>query len=398
MKRPLALLVACVIAISLFSISAVAETIEFPPESVASITSFDPNINSKGIIYVGGTFVVEDYWWDKTSTYYDHSLIRFDTSALPRNIVIKKAYLNICLYFFTYDLNYPPFGVSVLARGIANDWDENKVTWSTKPALYNDLAYTGSTTVVNETGKYYSWDVTRLASAWHSKTKANHGIHLSSIVPYESYALHFTSPLSNDPYYSKQPKLVVEYQLLPPPPARPAPPTVAPKAKVFLTRLSFGAKPKTVKKGRRTALYGQLTSATSAANRTIFSRTALSRKIVVIKERVVSKARKKRKARYRKVYLKYRSLYRKTKNKTLRKRYQRRANKYKKAYKKTKTVFYKTIKRARTNSRGKFKTKIRVKRNMLLKAFFGRTASYKKSKSKLLRVKVKKAKKKKRKK
>ncbi len=171
--------------------------------------------------------------------------------------------------------------------------------------------------------------------------------------------------------------------------------------------LSLKAKPKTVKVGRRTLLYGQLTSRVST-----ISRKALAGKIVAIKERVVSKARKKRKARYLKTYRKhrakymaYKKKYRKTRNKTLRRRYQRAAVKYKKAmnkylraYRKTKIVVYKTIKRARTNSKGKFRAKIRVKRNMLLKAFVGRTASYKKSKSKLLRVKIKKSKKKKRRK
>ncbi|KKL78386.1 hypothetical protein LCGC14_2025360, partial [marine sediment metagenome] len=66
---------------------------------------------------------------------------------------------------------------------------------------------------------------------------------------------------------------------------------------------------------------------------------------IVIKRKVKSKSRAKRKARYRKLYFKNRSFYRKTKNRTLKRRYKRRAGKYKKAYRRIKVFYRKVIKR-----------------------------------------------------
>ncbi len=69
--------------------------------------------------------------------------------------------------------------------------------------------------------------------------------------------------------------------------------------------------------------------------------------VVKIRKRIKSKSRVKRQARYKKLYLKYRNLYRKTRNRTLKRHYKSRAAKYHRAYRRIKVVFYKTVKTVR---------------------------------------------------
>ena len=69
--------------------------------------------------------------------------------------------------------------------------------------------------------------------------------------------------------------------------------------------------------------------------------------IVKIRQKVKSKSRAKKQSKYKKLYRKFASLYRKAKNKTLKKRYKKLADKYKKASRRVRVTYYKNVKTVR---------------------------------------------------
>ena len=99
------------------------------------------------------------------------------------------------------------------------------------------------------------------------------------------------------------------------------------------------SKPKTYAKGTSAKRKGKRKIATAKLRWKVRDNSRKAKVTLKIQKRVKSKSRAKKKARYKKLYLKYRKLRGKSNKK--------RARKYKKAYRKTKTVFYKTVKTAR---------------------------------------------------
>ncbi len=99
------------------------------------------------------------------------------------------------------------------------------------------------------------------------------------------------------------------------------------------------SKPRTYAKGTSAKRKGRRKIATAKLRWKVKDNDSKAKVTVKIQKKVKSKSRAKKKARYKKLYLKYRKLRGKSNKK--------RAKKYKKAYRKTKTVFYKTVKTAR---------------------------------------------------
>ncbi len=105
------------------------------------------------------------------------------------------------------------------------------------------------------------------------------------------------------------------------------------------------------RKGRRKIATAKLRWKVKDNSNTVYVKLRIQKRIKS-RSRVARKARYLRRYRaYRGKYLKYRTKYRKIRNRTLRRRYKRAAvkyrkakNKYLRAYRKTKTIVYKTVK------------------------------------------------------
>ena len=99
------------------------------------------------------------------------------------------------------------------------------------------------------------------------------------------------------------------------------------------------SKPRTYAKGTSAKRKGRRKIASAKLRWKVKDNSSKAKVALKIQKKVKSRSRAKKKARYKKLYLKYRKLRGKSNKK--------RARKYKKAYRKTKTVFYKTVKTAR---------------------------------------------------
>jgi hypothetical protein len=112
------------------------------------------------------------------------ALVRFDLPALPAGATLVTATLSA----YTFE---PPDHSESLAttsvKRIIDPWDEATVTWENQPEhlcceLYDEVYLRGG-------GRYYSWDVTPVASAWYAGTP-NYGFKLVSNYDYEEGPLY----------------------------------------------------------------------------------------------------------------------------------------------------------------------------------------------------------------
>ncbi len=160
-------------------------------------------------------------WTDLGRLIFSRSLIKFtDLAQIPKNSSVKQATL------FLYGLDegsvhlpqgnsyypgspYKSFGPNdVFIRRIITNWDENSVTWNTKPSttLAGESLISPSTKQWNDNT---SSDVTQMVGTFVQNPSKNYGfmLQLDKEKIYNSYG--FYSSESVDP--SKRPKLVIVY-------------------------------------------------------------------------------------------------------------------------------------------------------------------------------------------
>jgi hypothetical protein len=127
-------------------------------------------------------------------------VLQFDLSALPPNVTINNATLQVYLVE-SYD--YAGATRTITAYRISSWWTEFLVTWNDAPTFAE--AY-DSTSVGHGTWGWYPLDVTNLARAWLDGTYPNYGIMLrgSENIAYRAFASDGTN-------YA--PQLVVDYSL-----------------------------------------------------------------------------------------------------------------------------------------------------------------------------------------
>ncbi|HEC82555.1 MAG TPA: DNRLRE domain-containing protein, partial [Thermoplasmatales archaeon] len=89
-----------------------------------------------------------DYW-------ERDSLIRFDISSIATNSIIYSAKLKL-YYYYWWDNN--PVGHDLTLYRITSDWNEDTVTWNTRPSYAPQP--TGYSTVPSSAGIWMEWDVT----------------------------------------------------------------------------------------------------------------------------------------------------------------------------------------------------------------------------------------------
>ncbi len=105
-----------------------------------------------------------DYWRLDT-------LINFDLSSLRSDTEITLAELH--LYYYDYD-DTNPTGRALTCYGITSEWDEDTVTWDSRPSYASE--YTSVSHVPSEVGLWMTWDVTEDVRAILSQPAVdNHG-------------------------------------------------------------------------------------------------------------------------------------------------------------------------------------------------------------------------------
>ena len=97
------------------------------------------------------------------------SLIRFDISEIiPGTIIISAE-----LYLYYYDNYFNTAGRELNLHRITSDWDEDTVTWNTRPSIAPEA--TSFATVPDFTGVWMTWTVTDDVQDFVDEEKTNYG-------------------------------------------------------------------------------------------------------------------------------------------------------------------------------------------------------------------------------
>lgn len=177
------------------------------PEADAFVSSGHPSEPGTPIdqIFVG---------YDKLYGYAkERGLLRFDLRGIPEGAIIERATLRLWLASWQRPVgNWDPMDVHVYP--IATPWDEETVTWNTKPG-YDEVPLVNPVAVPPGPEQWIEFDVTRLVQEWVNGARPNHGFMLLGD---ESEGYHDRSfwskecdPAKCGANREKQPQLVVEY-------------------------------------------------------------------------------------------------------------------------------------------------------------------------------------------
>ena len=120
-------------------------------------------------------------------------LIRFDISDIPTGTSIASAKLYL-FYYNWYDNS--PAGRNLTIYRITSDWNEETVTWNTKPSY--DPTLSASATVPSAPGKWMSWNVTSDVQKFVNGEKTNFGWQMIDEVPWGKFDIPYTK------FYSKE--------------------------------------------------------------------------------------------------------------------------------------------------------------------------------------------------
>ncbi len=142
-------------------------------------------------------------------------LLQFDLSAIPSNAAITKAELK--LNYYGGSSSYP---MDMSAHRVTSNWSEGTVTWNQRDSGISWATIGGdfnsspeSTTHLEGTYGWYTWDITNLTQMWFNGTVPNYGVLLKcneSTVPNGNYKYFYSSDYGTA---SLRPQLVVIYTL-----------------------------------------------------------------------------------------------------------------------------------------------------------------------------------------
>ncbi len=124
-------------------------TLVLEPTDDATISEVSPNSNAGTSESIDIRSRIYSSWLELDG------LIKFNLSALPSNVTIQYASLQM-YYFHNSDGN--PSGHQVNAYRITSDWDEETVTWNTRPSY--DPEPSSSTIVPSTINTWVFWNLT----------------------------------------------------------------------------------------------------------------------------------------------------------------------------------------------------------------------------------------------
>ncbi len=137
----------------------------FTPTDDVSIKEYTPNQN-----YATSYLVVRNRYGGTGAGYEDDVLIKFDISELPSNVKIKSA--TLALFYYKWS-EHPPDGRPLTLYRITSDWDENTVTWNTRPSY--DPVVVSTVIVQDSPNVWMKWDVTSDVEKFVKGEETNHG-------------------------------------------------------------------------------------------------------------------------------------------------------------------------------------------------------------------------------
>jgi hypothetical protein len=147
-----------------------------------------------------GSFFLLAVGLDNTSQ-GNHTLIKWDISAIPAGSTINDATMALHCYAIT---GAPSGQVSYYI--IIEPWDEATATWNTKP-LYSTSVQTSSNWPT--TGAWMSSNVTEFVQDWYDGTFTNYGIYVAYTGTSGECWARFDS--SDGSTGSDRPKLIITY-------------------------------------------------------------------------------------------------------------------------------------------------------------------------------------------
>jgi len=138
----------------------------FYPTDDASIKEYTPNTNY-GTSYL---VVRNKYGGGGSPGYEDDLLIKFDISDITAGTIIVSANLN--LYYNSWISNNPA-GRPLTLYKVTDDWDEDTVTWNTRPSYTPEV--TSSSIVPGSPGVWLEWNVTEDVQTFVDGEETNYG-------------------------------------------------------------------------------------------------------------------------------------------------------------------------------------------------------------------------------
>lgn len=139
------------------------------------------NLGDERYFHVAGK---EGYWGGRA-----HGLISFSLPVMPSHAMrFESAFLRLCEAGGGNTIY--PGSIDVYAVAAVNQWNENAVTWNTRPGTW--LSTYGHNVHNPNQQACVIIDVSEVVSAWYSDVRANHGFML------------FSNSNAYVPYYSKE--------------------------------------------------------------------------------------------------------------------------------------------------------------------------------------------------
>jgi hypothetical protein len=150
--------------------------------------------------------------------------LRFELSGIPEGATVQSATLE--MYAHTRNC-YGYCSQNAAAHRVLSAWSEGSLTYNNKPPDWNNGQYE-SVVYITSAGRWWSWNVTQMASAWVTNPSSNFGL---AILPIDSLYDGDFYVWRSDDYAdpATRPRLTVTYLLpehrasfrtqLPPPPA-----------------------------------------------------------------------------------------------------------------------------------------------------------------------------------
>jgi hypothetical protein len=136
-----------------------------------------------------------------------NSLLQFDLSSIPSNVIITDAKLS--LFYNSNSANAGQEGENACyLKKVISPWDETTVTWNTAPATTMDGAVSLSkSSSVNQ--DYPDIDITNLVKDWYSNPSTNYGVMLELVNKTLYSSMKFCSSDASE--FNKRPKLEICY-------------------------------------------------------------------------------------------------------------------------------------------------------------------------------------------
>ena len=119
-------------------------------------------------------FMEVEIYYGASGIWGEDILIKFDISSIPSDTKITSAKLN--LYYHAYQTN-DPSGRELNIYRATSDWNEDTVTWDTKPTYAS--SHTSYAVVPSTTGEWMNWDVTNDVQDFIDGKYSNYGWKIS---------------------------------------------------------------------------------------------------------------------------------------------------------------------------------------------------------------------------